>query len=438
MKSENMKTKLVWIMIFLGLVVSLLSLLESHWTWLAEWCGILGSGCQEAADFTLFHIPVAIWGLAFYILLAAVYRLLPSWMFRFVMIGAGVEITLVWLMISREITCLFCLANAAALAILLLLFIPRRRIWQAIAICLISFIASNFLLARENPTFSADRPEVKGSSIVARINGQTITLADLESGIAAKLYDMRSDIYRLKRDHLEHLIRTALAKQQGIQIKDNGPSSSSDTNYLNDPLNREARRLLIDILHNQPDVDQYLEKPSLPYTHISIGNSPSTGPVNAPVTVIEFSDYLCPACKKSHPISNQIKKMYPGKIRWVFKDFPLKRHEGADLLAEAARCAGDQGKFWKFQDLLFSAGGQPDTAMLNQFARSLDLDVERFDQCVETRKYAQAVINDKRDAADAGVSATPSYIINGRLNRGGMPLEQFQRYIEEALAQGGR
>jgi len=435
MTFDKLKPKFVWAMIFLGLVVSLLSFLETHWPWLADLCALFGSGCQQAADFTLFHIPMAIWGLAFYLLIAAVYRLLPSWMFRFVMIGAGVEITLLWLMITREITCLFCLANAAVMAILLLLFIPRRNIWQAIAICLISFIASNFFIPRENPPISLARPVMTGSSIVARINGQAITLADLESGIAAQLYDMRSGIYRLKRDRLELLIRHTLAEQQGIQIEDAGQPSSPGDDPKGDPLKWKSRRLLIDILQSQPGIDKYLERPSLPYTNISIGNSPSKGPIDAPLTVIEFSDYLCPACKKSHPISNQIKKMYPGKIRWIFKDFPLKRHKGAEILAEAARCAAEQDKFWEFQDLLFGAQEHPDGAMLGQFARSLDLDIDQFRQCVETGKYAQDVINDKRDAANAGVSATPSFIINGQLNRGSMPLDLFKKRIDDALDQ---
>jgi predicted DsbA family dithiol-disulfide isomerase len=378
---------------------------------------------------------MAIWGLAFYLLIAAVYRLLPSQMFRFIMIGAGVEITLVWLMIAREIACLFCLANAVVMALLLLLFIPRRSAWQALAICLISFIASNYLIARENPPISAAQPVMAGSSIVARINGQAITLADLEGGIAAELYDMRSKIFRLKRDRLELLIRQTLAEQQGIQIEDAGQPSSPGDDLKGDPLKRESRRLLIDTLQRQPGIDQYLERPSLPYTNISIGNSPSKGPIDAPVTVIEFSDYLCPACKKTHPISNQIKEMYPGQIRWVFKDFPLKRHKGAEILAEAARCAGEQNKFWEFQDLLFGAKEHPDGAVLGQFARSLDLNIDQFRQCVETAKYAQDVINDKQDAANAGVSATPSFIINGQLNRGSMPLDLFKKRIDEALNQ---
>lgn len=433
MNLEKTKTSIVWTMIFLGLIVSLLSLLETHWSWLAGLCALFGSGCQQAADFTLFHIPVALWGLAFYLLIAAVYRLLPSWMFRFVMVGAGVEITLVWLMISRDMICLFCLANAVMMVILLILFIPGRNIWQAVAICLISLVASNFLISRENPPLSPNKPAITGSSIVARINGQAITLADIESGIAAELHQMRSDIYRLKRDRLEQLIYDILLEQRGIQNKNTGQSPSTGNSSPNDPLKQEARRLLIDILNNQPLIGRFLESPALPYTNITIGNSPSKGPADAPVTVIEFSDYLCPACKWAHPISNQIKEAYKGKVRWIFKDFPLNRHKGADKLAEAARCAREQDKFWEFQDLLFGAKEPPDAAMLAQFARSLDMNVERFSQCVESGKYARAVINDKQEASSAGVSATPSFIINGRLHRGSMSLEQFKKRIDEAL-----
>jgi protein-disulfide isomerase len=340
-------------------------------------------------------------------------------------------------MISREMICLFCLANAVVMVILLILFILGRNAWQAVAICLISFTASNFLITRENPPIPTDRPAITGSSVVAQVNGQAITLADIESGIAAQLHDMRRNIYYLKRGRLERLIYNILSEQKSNQDRNAGRSSPATNNSATDPLKQEARRLLIDILDNQPHIDRYLESPALPYSSITIGNSPSKGPVDAPVTVIEFSDYLCPACKRAHPISNQMKEMYQGKVRWIFKDFPLRRHKGADKLAEAARCAHEQGKFWEFQDLLYDAEAHPDAAMLTQFARSLDMNVDQFNQCFESGKYAREVINDKQEASDAGISATPSFIINGRLNRGSMPLEQFKNHIDDALNPGG-
>ncbi len=85
------------------------------------------------------------------------------------------------------------------------------------------------------------------------------------------------------------------------------------------------------------------------------------GPADALVVVVEFSDYLCPGCRKGYEITKTIRDKYRDRIRWVFKDFPLDRHEGADKMAEAAHCANDQGKFWQYQDLLFSSENTPDS-----------------------------------------------------------------------------
>ena len=430
MNAEKIKSNLVWIMVALGIAVSLISILENYLPWLAVLCGVFGSGCRQAAEFTLLRIPIPFWGAAFYVVLAVVNRLAPAWMFRLVMVGAGVEITLVWLMLTRTIACVFCMFNAVVMAVLLVVFVRRRHIWECISLGLIACLVTSVLLNWENPPVNTALPEVSGSSEIARVNGRLITLSDLESGIAGRLYSMREEIYRLKLAQLEKLIMDALA---GRPPSEPSPFPAGEENELK----TEARRVLVETLQNQPNIDHYLEKPPLPYTRVNLGNSPSTGPADAPVTVIEFSDYLCPACRRAHPVSKEIKRIYQGKVRWVFKDFPLNRHPGADKLAEAARCADEQGKFWDFQDLLFDAPEHPDESMLEQFAQSLQINVPQFKECLETGKVSQDVRNDKQDAYKAGVSATPTFIINGRLHPGSPSLEGFQKMMDEALSRGG-
>lgn len=426
MKSDKTKSNLIWIMVALGIAVSLISILENYIPWLAALCGVFGTGCHQAAEFTMLWIPIPFWGAAFYVVLAVINRTAPAWMFRLVMVGAGVEVTLVWLMLTRTIACVFCMFNAVVMAVLLVLFLRRRYIWECISLGLIGCLATSVLLNRENSVVSAAEPEISGSTEIVQVNVRTITLSDLEGGIAGRLYSMRKEIYRLKLAQLEKLIMEALPGWQQT-----GPLAE------NEELKTEARRILVEALQNQPQINQYLDKPTLPYTRISIGNSPATGPPDAPVTVIEFSDYLCPACRRAHPMSKEIKQIYQGKIRWVFKDFPLNHHQGADTLAEAARCADEQGKFWEFQDLLFDAPRHPDNAMLEQFAQSLQLNLTQFKGCLETGKFAQDVRHDKEDAYKAGVSATPTFIINGRLHPGSPSLERFRSMIDEAITKGG-
>lgn len=435
MKAEKSKSKVVWFVLCLGMIVSLLSLLENYWPWLAALCNIFGSGCRQAAEFTLFQIPIPIWGMVFYVALALLQVVARTWVFRLVMLGIGAEATLILLMISRDIICIFCLFNAFVIFILLLLFIRIRYSWQCIALCLAAYLASNYLLIRENPPPRSPQAVLAGESVVAQVNGQPITLTDLESGIATKLYKLRQEIYRMKVKHLEDLIHTSLIHKQETFSDDTVAERFREDDGNTDATRKESSRILTDILNNQPDIDQYLEKPPLPYTRINIGKSPDLGPTDAPVTIIEFSDYLCPACKRAHHISNEIRELFKGKIQWIFKDYPLKMHPGADKLAEAARCAADQGKFWEFQDLLFDAEKHPDQEMLERFAQSLSMDVARFDQCLASEKHAAAVDKDKADATQAGVSSTPSFIINGRLHPGSMQLERFKEAVQEALQQ---
>jgi protein-disulfide isomerase len=435
MKFEKIATRLFWITVCIGFIVSSISYLENSMPWLAALCGIFGSGCSEAAEFTLFMIPVAIWGMVFYLVLAAVYRFAPSWAFSLVMAGAGAEATFIWLMLSRHIVCIFCLINAIVITVLLILFIKRLHLWQCLALFLLGYIVSSSLLTIENPMPGISPAGIKSTSIVAQVRGIPITMSDLESGISSKLYKMRNEIYLLKRDHLEKLIWQILSGRQGILLKNNVEKNPASEIIPDTPMAKAARRILIDTLRNNPHIDQYLDKPTLPFSRIPVGNSPSSGPIDAPVTVIEFSDYLCPACKWAHPISKQIKDIYKGKIRWVFKDFPLKRHPGADKLANAAHCAGEQGKFWEFQDLLFDAKQHPDDVMISQFVQILGLNYSQFNQCFKSGKYADDVAKDKSDASMAGVTMTPSFIINGRLIPGSLTLDNFKQRVDEALQQ---
>ncbi|MBN2403686.1 MAG: thioredoxin domain-containing protein [Spirochaetes bacterium] len=433
MKIEKIITRLVWAMVCLGIIISLISFLENYVPWLAALCGIFGSGCSDAAEFTLVMAPIAVWGMVFYLAVAAVYYFTRPWTFRLIMTGAGVEAALIWLMMSREIVCIFCLLNVLVIIGLLILFIRSGNLWQSLSLFLIGCMVSGCLLSIENPAQPVRYKDIRNTSIVANVNGRLITMADLESGIAAKLYKMRKEIYLLKRDHLEELIRHTLADQQGIELKNATKKPSAFKNGSDSSLIKEARRILINTLRNKPNIDQYLDKPSLPYTHIPVGNSPSTGPDDAPVTVIEFSDYQCPACKWAHPISNYIKDIYKGKIRWVFKDYPLNSHPGSEKLANAARCADEQGRFREFQNLLFNSKEKPNAIMIDRFVRQYELNPEDFYQCVNNGKYAEDIARDKSYASIAGVTMTPSFIINGRLNPGSMTLESFKQRINEAL-----
>ena len=166
------------------------------------------------------------------------------------------------------------------------------------------------------------------------------------------------------------------------------------------------------------------------------GCNPALGPEDSPVEVVEFSDYLCPFCRQARTTVGRIREEYKGKIRWVYMDFPLEMHEGAKELARAPRCAGDQGKFWEYQDLLLGAAGRPGLRELEEYAEKLDLNIERFHACLAGTRHADEIEQDIEEGVEAGISATPTFLVNGKAFVA-PSYEQLKGAIESALGAKG-
>ena len=138
------------------------------------------------------------------------------------------------------------------------------------------------------------------------------------------------------------------------------------------------------------------------------------GNPDAPVTIVEFSDFQCPYCQIAQATVKELLEKYKGKVRLGFRDLPLRQiHPQAQLAAEASRCAAEQGKFWEYHDLLF-AGQKLDTAGLTAHAGNAGLDVERFEGCLKSEKYTPMIENDLQMGMKAGVTGTPAFFINPR------------------------
>lgn len=179
----------------------------------------------------------------------------------------------------------------------------------------------------------------------------------------------------------------------------------------------------------------------------SVADAPSLGRADAPVTIVEFSDYQCPFCHKFYSTTlAALKKDYidPGKVRYVFRDYPLEQlHSHARKAAEAAHCAGEQGKYWQMHDALFQNQGALDLPQLAEHARSLGLDGPTFDRCLSSGRNAARVDRGLADGAAAGVEGTPGFVIGrtkagdtveGTPIRGAQPLDTFRQIIEQLLA----
>lgn len=164
---------------------------------------------------------------------------------------------------------------------------------------------------------------------------------------------------------------------------------------------------------------------------------PARGPENAPITLVEFADFQCPYCRRSHPTVEQLLEEYKDKVRYLFRDYPLSFHQRAFPASEAARCAGDQGKYWEYYDNLMEVSGDLSDADLKKRATDLGLDLAAFTACIESDRHEAAIRAGLEDGSAAGVSGTPSFFINGRMIVGARPIEEFKTVIEEELARLG-
>jgi protein-disulfide isomerase len=173
-----------------------------------------------------------------------------------------------------------------------------------------------------------------------------------------------------------------------------------------------------------------------PRFEVQAGNAPAKGPKNAPVTIVEWSDFQCPFCGRAQPTLQQIFKEYSGKVRLVWKNQPLSFHPNAMPAAEAAMAAYEQGseKFWAMHDRLFEKQNELSPAYYEQVAREIGLDVPKWKAAVEARR-AQSLIQADMSAGNAvGANGTPTFFINGRKLVGAMPFDSFKAVIDAELA----
>lgn len=169
---------------------------------------------------------------------------------------------------------------------------------------------------------------------------------------------------------------------------------------------------------------------------VPVGTGVSRGPEDAPITIIEFSDFQCPFCQRFHQTTLvPLLKQYEGKVRFVYRHFPLTTiHPYAGPAAEASECARDQGKFWEFHDFLFNNQDQIPSQNWSGFAKQVGLDTTAFEACISSRKNLKLVQDDYNLAVSLGLTGTPSFFVNGRILIGAQPLSAFQALIEAELA----
>src|SRR5262245_6018545 len=320
-------------------------------------------------------------------------------------------------------------------------------------------------------SFAADP---QAAEPLAEVNGETITAKDLEGALGAKLSKLEEQIYDLKSRELDSLIAQRLfaqeAAKRGISVSalldaevtakvslvtekeiedfyqaNKARMRGDDTEvrqkiraFLQQQKLTARREAFVESLRSQGNVVVHLQPPPASLVEVSIDGAPIRGAADAPVTVVEFSDFECPFCKQTHPTLKQLLERYPGKVRLAYRDFPLDSiHPQARRAAEAARCAQEQGKFWEYHDVLFTQSPQLAPEDLRRYAAQMGLDVTKFDGCLSTGVHKAAVQRDLDEGNRLGITGTPAFFINGRTLSGAQPLEAFTRLIDQELARIG-
>lgn len=307
---------------------------------------------------------------------------------------------------------------------------------------------------------------VPASGIAATVGGVSITMEELNKAAKNQLQKVETEIYQVKKRALDDLIEEKLlegaAKKKSLSVekflaeevdaKITAPmeqeikalyDSSKEklgksfeevkgqiTDYLAQNRKMRAKADLIANLRQGADVKINLEPPRVT---IDIGDAPSVGPKDAKITLVEFSDYQCPFCKRVRPTIWRLTDEYKDRIRYVFLDFPLSFHKDAQKAHEAARCAADQGKYFEFNRKLFDNQTEIGVPALKKYAKELGLKQAEFDKCLDGGKQAKTISESIQKGIGVGVTGTPAYFINGIMLSGAMPYESFREVIESEL-----
>jgi len=308
------------------------------------------------------------------------------------------------------------------------------------------------------------KPTKSGNQIVATVGTVSITLREVEQVVALPLYQADQQRSHLLHQALQQLIDEKLleteASRKGVtvsQLLEDASQSETIARLANLPapvkqLNRSTardgveletprdpreqtrfRQALLVALRRQADIHIDLPGPELPILSVSVDDDPSVGPANAPITIVEFSDFQCPYCKLSLPTIKEILAKFPDKVKVVYRDYPGPTHPHASQAAEAAQCAGDQGRFWEYHDSLFDRQASGTGWNFSELAKEIGLNQDAFATCLTSRRYREEVAKDLHDGLRLGVTSTPTFFINGRPLVGAKPFAEFQAVIDSLL-----
>lgn len=314
---------------------------------------------------------------------------------------------------------------------------------------------------------------LKGESgsdpVVAEFQGKKLRASEIFGGVKTRLFDLEEEMFRTKEsainDYIERRLVEDEAKRQNLRAEElleknmGGPVAevndadvdsflaSKGLSLNNKNIRKEdvreylkylkrfdKRQAYVAQLKEKAKVKILLKEPESPKISVTTEGFPKWGNDSAKVTIVEFSDYQCPFCSQAVPTLDKIKSEYgPDKVRIVFRDMPIRSHPRALPASLAAHCANEQGKFWEYHNTLFQNQQRLEDNDLKAFAKTLGMDETKFGECFNTKRHMPTIEKSMREAEALGISATPSFVINGILIQGAVPFPRFKEKIDKAL-----
>lgn len=306
------------------------------------------------------------------------------------------------------------------------------------------------------------------SDTVAVVGGRSITLADVDRSIEARLRPLQQQMYALRKSALENLVVSAVLEQtaakRSITVAELRKQLSAGTFEIaqadiDDMLEEHAEsfagmspdevreRVRLDLesqermrhyregvarLRDAMAVEVLLREPTVTISTAGFDRV-AKGKQNAPVTLIEFADFQCPYCRGASATVNRVAEQYKDDVRVVFRHLPLGNHPEAFGAARAAHCASEQNRFWEYHDALFEADALS-ADRLRTIAADLKLDTNTFASCMADERSKSAVLTDLQEAKRLGITGTPTFIVNGVLLTGAVPFSELQQILDKQLA----
>lgn len=310
------------------------------------------------------------------------------------------------------------------------------------------------------------------SAVAAKVGDVTITVAEVEKAAEGQLRQLEMQRYEIMRRQLDQMITDQLitkeAAARGVKPEDLmkaevvdksvAPTDQEISQYYEankeraqgKPLEYWKEMITKELAGQKQRARQeafFAELRAKTPTKVSLdaprvnvplpAGEPAKGPESAPVTMVLFSDFQCPYCKRAHPTLERILTEYKDKIHFVYRDYPLSFHPRATPASEASRCAVDQGKYWEYWENLMEMQGDLSDEDLVKRAKDVGMDGDKFKACYDAKKYTTVVQAAFQDGQKVGVTGTPTFFINGIMMVGAKPYEEIKDVIDSELARKG-